>query len=204
MMEARCERTQKRHMQQALFRHGGKCKGAGRKPKGGRAGTTHEKRRELKARHPLHIVLRVVPEIGNLRRPELYRAVREASIVGAIRGRIRIVHLSIQATHIHMIVEAKDKLALARGMQGFQVSVARNINTALGTDRFRRRRGRVFADRFHAVVISSPTQARHVLSYVLGNWRKHYEDQSGRAKTWLLLRDHRAGAAWQGYDHARS
>jgi hypothetical protein len=185
-MASRSKTTQKRHVQQELFRRGGKRKGAGRKPKGSRAGTTHEERLELKARHPLHIVLRVVPDIGSLRRPELYRAVREASIVAAIRGRIRIVHLSIQATHIHMLVEAKDKLALARGMQGFQISVARNINTALGADRFRRRRGRVFADRFHAVVISSPTQARNVLSYILGNWRKHNEDRSGRAKTWLV------------------
>jgi REP element-mobilizing transposase RayT len=153
MVASGSKATRTRHVQQELFRRGGKRKGAGRKPKGLRAGTTHEARRELQARHPLHIVLRVLPEIGNLRHPDLYRAVREASIVAAIRGRIRIVHLSIQATHIHMLVEATDKLALARGMQGFQVSVARNINTALGADPFHRRRGRVFADRYHAVVI---------------------------------------------------
>jgi hypothetical protein len=86
MAASRNKGTRKRHVQQELFRRGGKRKGAGRKPKHGRAGTTHEERRELEARHPLHIVLRVLPEIGNLRRPELYRSVREASVVAAIRG----------------------------------------------------------------------------------------------------------------------
>jgi hypothetical protein len=72
-------------------------------------------------------------------------------------------------THVHMLVEAKDKLALARGMQGFQISAARNINTVLGPDRYRRRRGPVFADRYHVEVITSPTRAHHALSYLLIN-----------------------------------
>jgi len=175
-----------RHVQQQLFWHGGKRKGAGRKPKGALTGTALQRRKELNAQYPLHIVLRVLPEIGNLRRPALYQAIREASIAAAMRGRIRIIHISVQATHIHMLVEAENKLALARGMQGFQISAARHINTALGADKPHRRRGRVFADRFRVVVISSPTQARNVLSYVLGNWRKYREDRSRQARTWLI------------------
>jgi hypothetical protein len=85
-----------------------------------------------------------------------------------------------------LLVEAEDKLALARGMQGFQISAARHINTALRTDPYHRRRGPVFTDRYHLVVITSPTQARHVLAYVLGNWRKHREDQHGLPATWLI------------------
>ena len=77
------------------------------------------------------------------------------------------------------------KAALARGMQGFTISAARNINTALG-DGVRRRRGRVFTDRYHVEVITTPTRARHALAYVLGNWRKHGEDREGLARTWLV------------------
>jgi len=176
----------KRHVQREIFWHGGKRRGAGRKPKGTRARTTHQRRKELNTQHPLHIVLRVRPEIGNLRRPALYQAIRDSSIVAAIRGRIRIIHISVQATHIHMLVEAENKLALARGMQGFQISAARNIHTALGADKLHRRRGPVFADRFHVVVISSPTQARNVLSYVLSNWRKHREDRTKQSRAWLI------------------
>jgi hypothetical protein len=44
----------------------------------------------------------------------------------------------------------------------------------------------VFADRYHVEVITSPRRARHALSYVLNNWRKHREDQQGLASTWLV------------------
>jgi hypothetical protein len=44
----------------------------------------------------------------------------------------------------------------------------------------------VFADRYHAEIITSPTRARHALAYVLLNWRKHKEDQSGPMKTWRV------------------
>src|SRR5439155_6896927 len=133
----------------------------------------------------LHVVLRVVSAVGSLRRREMYRALRQATIVAAIRERIRIVHISLQRNHVHLLVEAASKEALARGMQGFQISAARNINTVLG-DKYRRRRGRVFADRYHVEVITSPTRARRALLYVLSNWRKHKEDQEGVARTWLV------------------
>jgi hypothetical protein len=192
MAEAEAERSKKRprkrHVQQELFRRGGKRKGAGRPPKGKRTGTTHEARPEIVARYPLHVVLRLAPEVGNMRRRQMYQAVRDASVVAAIRERIRIVHCSVQSTHLHLLVEAESKLALSRGMQGFQISLARNINTVLGTDTHRRRRGRVFADRYHVVVIRSPRQARNAIAYVLSNWRKHHEDRHGEAKSWLIDR----------------
>jgi len=174
----------RRHVQQEMYFHGGKRRGAGRKPRGDRAGTSHAKRPEVERKHPLHITLRVVPAVGSLRRRDMYRAVREATIVAAMRERMRIVHVSIQATHLHLLVEADSKLALSRGMQGFQTSVARNVNTVLGGDAGRRR-GRVFADRYHCVVIRSPTQARNALSYVINNWRKHREDRHERKAIWL-------------------
>lgn len=130
--------------------------------------------------------MRVVPAVGNMRRRDMYKAMREATITAALRERFRIVHISLQRTHVHMLVEASNKLALARGMQGFQVSAARNINTVLGVDRYRRRRGAVFADRYHVEVITSPTRAHRALSYVMCNWRKHGEDQQGLAKTWIV------------------
>jgi hypothetical protein len=65
------------------------------------------------------------------------------------------------------------------------ISAARNINTALG-DGVRRRQGKVFADRYHVEVITSPTRARHAISYILSNWRKHREDQQGLAANWLV------------------
>ena len=115
----------------------------------------------------------------------MYKAIREATIVAALRERLRIVHISLQRNHVHLLIEAENKLALARGMQGFQISAARNINTALRDGR-RRRRGPVFADRYHVEVITSPTRAHYAISYVLNNWRRHQEDQHGLATTWLV------------------
>jgi REP element-mobilizing transposase RayT len=184
-MKAATKRGRKRHAQQELFRRGGKRKGAGRKPKGTRAGSRHQERPDIKARYPVHIVMRIVPGIGSLRRRAMYKAIREATIIAALRERFRIVHVSLQRTHVHMLVEAESKDALARGMQGFQISAARNINTVLA-GRYGRRRGKVFADRYHAEIITSPTRARRALLYVLSNWRKHKEDQQGVASTWLV------------------
>jgi len=70
--------------------------------------------------------------------------------------------------HIHLICEAHDRHALSRGVQGFKIRVAKGINAALGC-----RRGAVFAERYHARIITNPTQCRHTLAYVLANARHH-------------------------------
>src|SRR3954470_21942750 len=184
-MAAKRKRDRKRHVQQQLFRRGGKRRGAGRKPKGARAGEGHDARPTFKSYHALHVVMRVVPAVGSLRRRAMYKAMRDATITAALRERFRIVHVSLQRSHVHLLVEAEHKAALARGMQGFLISAARHINTALG-DGKRRRCGKVFADRYHLTVITTPTQARHAIGYVLSNWRKHGEDREALPSTWLV------------------
>ena len=171
-----------------LFKpRGGKRRGAGRKPKDRRAGSPHKTRPKLSPRHPVHVVLRVIGAVGNLRRRFTYRAIREATLTTARREDFRIVHVSIQRTHVHLLVEAKNKDALALGMQGFQISAAKHLNAAISKDNpGPRRRGTVFPDRYHAQIITSPRQARHALSYVLGNWRKHQEDHVAPMSTWTI------------------
>ena len=76
---------------------------------------------------------------------------------------------------------------LAAGMQGFQISAAKHLNAAISKGRpGPRRRGTVFPDRYHAEIITSPTQARHTLSYVMNNWRKHEEDRAERVSSWKI------------------
>ncbi len=171
-----------------LFKkRGGKRRGAGRPPKGLRAGASHKKRKFHHARYPVHVVLRVVREVGNLRRGCAYRAIREATFTTARRENFRIVHISIQHNHVHLIVEADDNAALAKGMQGFQISAAKHLNAEISRGSTGpRRRGSVFVDRYYAVPITSPRQARNTLSYVLSNFRKHHEDQSERTRTWEI------------------
>ena len=184
MTKRRRARPRKRHLQLPLLDasgtkardpRGGKRAGAGRPRKGPRSSEPHKRRRAFKARSPLHVVVRVLPVIGALRRRRMYKAVREATITAAKQDHMRIVHLSIQGTHLHLLVEADHKTALARGMKSFEISAAKRMNRALGG--VQRRRGQVFADRYHVEIIESPRQARHALAYVLNNWRKHDEDR---------------------------
>jgi len=152
-------------------RAGKVAKRAGRKPTGRRRDPRHRKRPEVVARHPVHVVLRVTREVGNLRVRHMYRAIRGALRTCLARADYRVVHVSIQSNHLHLLVEADDKHALARGMQGFAISAAKRLNRTL-----RRRRGHVFAFRYHATPITNPTQARNALSYILNNWRRHRND----------------------------
>jgi len=149
--------------------------GAGRPPNGPRPSERHETRPFHDARVPVHVVIRTAPG-ARLRGRRGWAAVRHGLLVTAARTRFRVVHVSIQATHMHAIVEADDRVALARGMQGFQIACARRFHRLRGT------RGQIFADRYHAVALRSPRQVHHALGYVLNNWRRHREDTESRAR----------------------
>ncbi|MBA3539169.1 MAG: transposase [Deltaproteobacteria bacterium] len=123
--------------------------------------------------------------MGSLRKRHLYKALREATAT-ALRGTFRIVHFSIQATHVHAIVEADNRMALARGMQGFQISAARHINAAISKRTGVKRVGKVFADRYHARVLKTPRKVRNAVAYVLNNWRHHNEDRATFARGWKI------------------
>jgi REP element-mobilizing transposase RayT len=155
---------------------GGKRAGAGRPRRGARSSQPHQVRPALNRHHPVHATLRVVERVGRLRRLDMWRALRRAVICVLERDRFRVVHLSIQGTHVHLICEADDATALARGLQALQISAAKRINAALSKRAGRRVRGQVFADRYHRETLTTPRQCRNALAYVLNNWRKHRED----------------------------
>jgi REP element-mobilizing transposase RayT len=151
---------------------GGARPGAGRPRKGERASAPHKRRREIDPRLPVHAVLRVASAVSWLRTPHAYRAVRAAlAAVLDAADVFRIVHFSLQGNHLHLLCEASDRIALARGLQGFQISAAKHLNGECS------RRGQVFPDRYFAESIDSVRQVRHTLNYVLNNWRKHRQDR---------------------------
>ncbi|MEO9156766.1 MAG: transposase [Kofleriaceae bacterium] len=135
----------------------------------------------------MHVILRASTDLGSLRTPEVFEAIREATLVAfKLEDSFHIVHYSIQRTHIHMIVEASDRLALAKGMQVFGISAAKQINAAVPLREGKRRRGTVFADRYHAVILTNPAQVRNTLRYVLNNWRHHGEHTKPLRKPWKV------------------
>jgi REP element-mobilizing transposase RayT len=127
----------------------------------------------------LHAVLRVVKPVGWLRNGKAHRAIRLAlACVLDFTTRFRLVHYSLQDDHLHLVCEAEDKAALAAGLKSFQISAAKQLNRELTRRGARRRRGKVFEDRYHVEVITSVAQTKHTLNYVLNNWRKHRKDRT--------------------------
>ena len=125
------------------------------------------------------MTLGVVRGVPSLRSQVCFREVRRAFRAGKERFGFRLVHFSVQGDHMHLLAEAEDTRALSRGMQGLCVRVARRLNGALG------RKGRVFAERFHAKPLGSPTQVRRALVYVLRNSVKHDVQAGGRITSLL-------------------
>ena len=166
----------KRHVQLELAdirRHGGRRRGAGRKRVADRPGVPHRRRPAIDPRHPQHVTLRVLDCVGRLRRREAYRAVREALRLLWNRSDFRIVHLSIQRTHLHLICEADSREAFTSGMTAFKGSCAKRLNKHLG-----RKGGRVWADRYHARPLTSVASVRNGVAYCLNNWRHHGDDRN--------------------------
>ena len=164
-------RKRRRHEQHQLpFRSwGGPRAGAGRKPdaKDGRAGVSHRARPSLASRHPVHVTVRLREGLPTLRNRRVYGALRNAFAAGCDLFGFRLAQYSVQRDHIHMICEAKGRRALARGVQGLLIRVAKALNRLWG------RKGSLFADRYHDRVLRTPKEVRSTLAYVLNNARKH-------------------------------
>ena len=121
---------------------------------------------------PVLVTWKVLPGLPSLRWLPAARAVGQA--IRATTGRyarrsisFRIVHFSLQSDHLHLLVEAGSKTTLARGLAGLAISIARGFNRAIG------RKGKLFAERYHAIALSTPTAVRNAIVYVLHNHRHH-------------------------------
>lgn len=152
---------------------GGARKGAGRKPKGARAGIPHRSRAAHAASQPVQTTMRLRAGLPSLRHARELAVVRRAIDAGSARPGFRVVHHSIQTNHLHLIVEAADRASLSTGMRALLVRIARSLN------RLWARKGSIFTDRFHEHALRTPTEVRNALAYVLQNARKHGIQASG-------------------------
>jgi REP element-mobilizing transposase RayT len=172
---------------------GGRRTGAGRPPNGAKPGVSHLRRPALSRHHPVHVTLRIVAGLPSLRTWPRFGELRTALARGQERFGFRLVHFSVQSNHVHLIAEARDRRALSRGVQGLSVRLARAVNRTLA------RRGRVFADRYHARALKTPRAAHFALRYVLLNARKHAPRAAAASSSDIVLPgfvDSRSSAAW--------
>ncbi|QDV05413.1 Transposase IS200 like protein [Planctomycetes bacterium Poly30] len=112
-----------------------------------------------------HVTIKPKKGFRSLRMDE-EMAVVKAAIARVNRGGlVRIVEFSVMSNHVHLIVEAENSGDLSKGMASLNTGLGMRLNRLWG----RVRPGSVFAERFHLEVITSPTQMRNVLKYVLRN-----------------------------------
>ena len=163
-------RKRKKQLQQGVLpfrQNGGRRAGAGRKPKGEHAGVSHGPRSLLAARFPAHVTAKLSRGLPRLRCRREYAALRAAFAAGCDRAGFRLTHYAVLNDHLHFLVEARDRRALSRGLQGLFIRIAKALNKLWG------RRGTVFADRYHDRILKTPREVRNALRYVLANARKH-------------------------------
>lgn len=155
----------RRPAQRQLPFHGGPRPGSGR-PRGKR--TSHAARPRFAKPTPVHVTLRMMDHVWNLRSRRCHRRIQGA--FEAARGRFgaRLVEYSVQGNHLHLIIEADDSAALSRGMQGLTIRIAKALNALMG------RSGRVFDDHYFARLLRSPTELVRAIRYVLGNAARHF------------------------------
>jgi len=125
-----------------------------------------------------------------------YTAQRAAAAAVALQRsgakHFQVVEFTIQADHLHLICEAPDKNALARGIAGLEIRIARGINGLLG------RKGKFWKERYHRHDLRSKRETRNALRYVLLNSQKHIRHLGDRA----FADPHSSAATFDGFARA--
>jgi REP element-mobilizing transposase RayT len=169
-------------------RWGGRRPGAGRKP-GPNPRLRHRSRAPFGRGLPCHVTLKMRKDVPSLRTVALVREVEQTFARGCERGEFRVVHYSLQGDHAHLIVEAKDRYALGRGMKAIGARLARAVNRVFA------RSGPVLTERYHARVLRTPSEVRNALRYVLLNARRHAAKR-GRTLSRALGIDPASSGRW--------
>lgn len=162
-------RSRRRPRQQVFVwkTRGGARRGAGRKAKPENVGLLAHRARPAFSRHvPVHVTMRAGRGVPNMRTQLVVNVVRAEIKRASVKG-FRVLQFSVQHDHLHLLAEADDGTALARGMQRLASRVAMAINALTS------RNGRFWRERYHRRDLPTPRQYRNALVYVTMNFRKH-------------------------------
>ena len=147
---------------------GGARPGAGRKRLARRKSVPHRTRPAHREIHPMHITLRRIPLLPSFRKERIREMVLR-QIHRLNDKTFQIVHFSIQANHLHLIVEADTRETITKKMMGFAISFAKRLNAHV----LRGRRGKVWSDRYFRRDVVGAGEMNNVLRYVFGNAKRH-------------------------------
>jgi REP element-mobilizing transposase RayT len=150
----------------------------------------HRARAPVPVECPVHVTLRVKPNLVSLRNGRLVREWRRSLADASERGSFRVAHYSLQGDHAHLIVEAHGKHALACGMKSIAARLARAVNRISG------HRGPVLDGRYHHRSLRSPREVRRALAYVLLNARRHLIERRPLSRRAAVHLDGASSARW--------
>ncbi len=109
---------------------------------------------------PVHITARAVGASPNLRSERIFKAIL-AVLAKSSEKLFGLLHFSVQGNHVHLIVEADNDVALARGVQRLLSRIAMVVNATA------RRSGKLWRDRHHRHPLRTPSEMRNAYVYVL-------------------------------------
>ncbi|MBX3232801.1 MAG: transposase [Labilithrix sp.] len=111
-------------------------------------------------------------------------------IASAVKRGVKVVQYSIQEDHLHLMVEGADKQELARGMKLLFSRIAFAVNRVSG------RCGSLFRERHHRRPLTTPTEVRNALVYILFNARKHVIGRRDFRAAFFSFLDDKSSAPW--------
>jgi REP element-mobilizing transposase RayT len=138
----------------------------------------HRAREPVAGLQPLLVTLRVREDVPSLHGRAFVEEFRRSLAVARERGDFRVVHYALRHDHVHLIVEARGKRALASGMKSVAARLARAMNRASA------RSGPVVDGRFHSRVLRTPRDVRDALAFVLIDRRGGGASSAGAFDGW--------------------
>lgn len=121
-------------------------------------GVAHRPRETVNRHLPLHVNFKYRIFIKN----KTGLKILKRAVLNARRKGLKILHYSMQANHLHFIVEAESNEILESGMRSLTVTFVRNF-----------KRGKVQVGRYHLHVLRTLRETQNALRYVLQNDHKH-------------------------------
>lgn len=173
-MSSKTSQKNSKQLEMKIKTWGGRRKGSGRPNKTGRL--NHMRRVDFSPKHPLLITQKLLVE--GLRQKAIHALLKEA-IDGMRDYGARVSHYSLQGNHLHMILEINvtksisvkhHTEALSLAMKSFGCRFAKGVKQILNLDS-----AVIFKGRYHCSVLTTPSQVKNALRYVLLNQAKHAE-----------------------------
>jgi hypothetical protein len=128
----------------------------------------HVRRPVHHGRHPARVTLRTNHKVPSFRQQCVQKVI--ASVIRdqrkrAYKDEFRIIHFSIETSQVQLVIEAdseraaeKGYAAIRSGVSGFMIAVAKRLNA------FLKRKGKVWADRYERLDLTSSAQTRPLLA----------------------------------------